>query len=372
VLLFYLSNILNLVLRAKISKTKTDTPDSDNLITMQVKLQRELTVWRQIQLSRFPALRNELLLDDGHVAPETEPLLLPSTFTKPTRTALGLNDLVDIELELRKGQAHDALAALRIAIKTFNANLQFKVAFVHHQRANTRAQAYLRTLQHEKKDATARYQRAYTALLHLGFSPEDKSLQPLHDNQLWMKDVSKTAQMGDSRKEDPWFWTVGRPSGLTPLEETEWSVESESLSTDLLNHLMRPPVDRVKWFRDRAARDRAREEKEILDEEFRRTVVSFTQMADVWLKLAKDSQRRGFSSYAHEKSDMYCLLASGCQKDWEAAHEAAAVLAKEMSGGDSQDGTFRWLCRLICLWTLQFLQLVRLKCMICRPKVYQA
>lgn len=158
--------------------------------------------------------------------PETEDLLLPSSLNQPLRTALGLDLLAIFEFALRKGQAHNALADLRLAIKTFNANLDFKTAFVHGQKPNTRAQAYLATLHQEKLDAAARYQRAYSALVHLGLSPNNLSLQPLSDNQLWMKDVSKKARVGDSRKQDPWYWLVGRPSGLSPLEESAWSVES--------------------------------------------------------------------------------------------------------------------------------------------------
>jgi hypothetical protein len=27
------------------------------------------------------------------------------------------------------------------------------------------------------------------------------------------------------KKEEPWFWLVGQPSGMTPAEEIAWSVE---------------------------------------------------------------------------------------------------------------------------------------------------
>jgi hypothetical protein len=36
-------------------------------------------------------------------------------------------------------------------------------------------------------------------------------------------------QMGDDNKPDPWFWTVGRPGGMTHEEESEWSRESKCL-----------------------------------------------------------------------------------------------------------------------------------------------
>ena len=42
------------------------------------------------------------------------------------RAVLGLDSLATIEFTLWEGQAHDALESLRIAIKTFNYNFQFK------------------------------------------------------------------------------------------------------------------------------------------------------------------------------------------------------------------------------------------------------
>jgi len=70
-------------------------------------------------------------------------------------------------------------------------------------------QKYLNTLEAEKKEAADWYWCAYAALLHLGFPGNDKSLQPLQDNELGMKNVSQTAERGGSQKEDPWFWTMG-------------------------------------------------------------------------------------------------------------------------------------------------------------------
>jgi len=45
-------------------------------------------------------------------------------------------------------------------------------------------------------------------------------------------------------------------------------------------------VDRVKYFRDKAARDRAKEEKELLEAEMDRTVTSFRCMKVAWQAMA--------------------------------------------------------------------------------------
>ena len=64
-----------------------------------------------------------------------------------------------------------------------------------------------------------------TALLGLGLLEDDQVLQPLHDDQLWAKDVSRPTRLGDSRKEDLWFWHVGHPSDFTEGEDKEWDIE---------------------------------------------------------------------------------------------------------------------------------------------------
>ncbi|GLB39022.1 hypothetical protein LshimejAT787_0601840 [Lyophyllum shimeji] len=282
--------------------------DDDSLTSLRAKLNRDLSSWRQEQLAAFPDLSNELSVVDAST-PEKAPLLLPSSFKPEKRVALRLDGLAVIEYKLREGQAHDALAELRLAIKTCNANLEFKKKYVHGQKPNTRAQQYLRTLEAEKKAAAEKYRRAYAALLSLGLSKDDKTLEPLLDNQLWMKNVTERHKLGSSRTQDPWFWLVGRPSGMSTEEANEWSIE----------------MDRVKWFRDRAARDRAREEKEILEEEFRRSIASFRRMSEVWFELASKKPAPGYAAYCHKQAVMYSSLASDCEKKRDDAFNSPAM-----------------------------------------------
>lgn len=82
-------------------------------------------------------------------------------------------------------------------------------------------------------------------------------------------------------------------------------------------------VDRVKWFRDRADRDRFREEVEILEAEFERTVLSHTRMADVWTQLADASSGPGAEAYAHKKACMYRGLANECSEAYDIARKKA-------------------------------------------------
>ena len=81
-------------------------------------------------------------------------------------------------------------------------------------------------------------------------------------------------------------------------------------------------MDRVKYFRDRAARDRAKEEKEILEAEMDRIVSAFSSMKTAWNTMAEQvyrkpacscsnldgngcSHTRARSAYAFKQVEMY-------------------------------------------------------------------
>ena len=186
----------------------------DALLKMRIKLCNKLVEWRKVQHQLCPTLKSHLEAVNP-LTPEKDILLLPSAFDQPTREELGLISLTKIEYTLRKGQAYDALESVQEKIKNFNSNLDFKKANVFGQGPNTRAQNFLRELIADKVSTADKYRNARRALLSLGLSETDPSLKSLHNNQLFGKGVSRSAKLGDSKKEDPWFWTVGRPSGLS-------------------------------------------------------------------------------------------------------------------------------------------------------------
>ena len=87
-------------------------------------------------------------------------------------------------------------------------------------------------------------------------------------------------------------------------------------------------MDRVRWFRDRSARDRAREEKEILEEEMNRTVKFFRYMQDVWGRLANTTtpgQGPGHSAYSNKQSFMYARLAEEAEDFSKKAADKAVI-----------------------------------------------
>lgn len=94
-------------------------------------------------------------------------------------------------------------------------------------------------------------------------------------------------------------------------------------------------MERVRWFRTRAALERRQEELEILDEEFRRTHLSFTKMNTIWKRigerqflLRKVDHRlaSGYKAFACRQAAMYAKLANATADNWKTARSYAPVL----------------------------------------------
>ena len=127
---------------AKLTATEDQSSTQQERITKaRTKLRRDIIQWRQYQFKHFPKLRDHCPPVDFSTA-EVEILALPSSFTLAMHISLRLDALTAIEYDLREGQAHDALHAVREGIKTFNYNLAFKKVNIHGQSANTRAQTF--------------------------------------------------------------------------------------------------------------------------------------------------------------------------------------------------------------------------------------
>ena len=289
------------------------SPESLALASARSKLQTDLIKLRAMQFSLFPALQSVITSVDP-TFPEKESLYLPSSFSESFRMAYGLNELGKIEYQLREGRAHDALQSIRTSIKTFNHNLDLKKTAVFGQHANTRAQGFLKQLAADKVSGAEKYRRMRAALIALGLPQNDTVLQQLDDDQLWGKDTSHMSQLGDSKRQDPWFWSVGRPSNLSPAEDLEWSIERRCQHFYQICNAKALAVDRVKWYRERSARNRSREEKEILEEEMKRTLRTFGFLHNMWSTLGESARIPGDASYAHKQAAMFSQFEFNCQK----------------------------------------------------------
>ncbi|KAJ3568656.1 hypothetical protein NP233_g5573 [Leucocoprinus birnbaumii] len=278
-------------LKAK-SQSEDSVVDRSLLLSMLHK-------WRADQHLLFPSLRPLPLIDD--TCPEDVPLHLPSSYSDSQRMQLRLSQASEIERKIRHACAFDALASLRNEIHRFNREKAKKKSGPRSQKINTRSQKEFREIEANKEVYRGIYMRMYEGLRALG--NKDETLKPLLKKEMWGKNMGGAHVTGDSSRKDPWFWWVGKPEDMS---EKNWAVE----------------WDRVHWMREKAAIERLEEEVELIEEEFRRTTLSFKKMGEVWTKLAghPDDKPSGYRCYAFRMAEMYQQLAESCEGNQRLAY----------------------------------------------------
>lgn len=251
-----------------------------------------------------------MLEPTDNLQPESQKLFLPSDFNADERTELRLATLAMMERELREGQAHDILAALRKAVQATGVQEDFGMMEVRGQHAKTRNAEEIKKLKANARGCAAQYRVVRDALLRLGMSEEDATFKPLLDEELWMKNPHTVHRLGDGTREEPWYWHMG-PSGIrTDADMAAWELDgvcSFFLFTFIIV-LIFFLAQRVKWFRALADAKRWKEESEILDAEWDRTIRSCTKMAEVWRAVEDRNVAklgRGAKSYALRQAAMY-------------------------------------------------------------------
>ncbi|KDQ06528.1 hypothetical protein BOTBODRAFT_181522 [Botryobasidium botryosum FD-172 SS1] len=179
--------------------------------------------------------------------PESFRYFLPSSYSSHQQKLHDLSALGHMERKYQQAQARDALDELRIAIKhrAFRIRGKYSHKAPRGQKAHTRMQGYIDTLNAQVKKYAAEYSRARQALLNLGMSPNSPTFQPLSDSDLKGSAPKEgegweVSGLGESHCELSWIWTA-------PCNEGD--VESWSKA-----------ADKVQFFRSWARRDRAVEE----------------------------------------------------------------------------------------------------------------
>ncbi|KDQ05459.1 hypothetical protein BOTBODRAFT_182559 [Botryobasidium botryosum FD-172 SS1] len=231
--------------------------------------------------------------------PESFRYFLPSSYSSHQQRCYDLNTLGRTEHKYRQAQARDALDELRIAIKhrAFGIRGKYSQKAPRGQRAHTRMQGYIDTLNAQVKKYAAEYSRARQALLNLGMSPDNTTFRPLSDSDL-KGSAPKEGEgwevpgLGESGRSLSWIWTAPR---------NDSDVESWSKA-----------ADKVQFFRSWARRDRAVEEREIRAVECRRAQLFYKFYADLWdsLRIDKPVDLYGFGHNAVclRSRDMYLRL----------------------------------------------------------------
>jgi hypothetical protein len=145
---------------------------------------------------------------EGWFTPENERITLPSALAPGEVERLSLQDITQVETELRKGQIHDSLDALRLALGEKSLCFRAEVRNANSQRTTQRAWGNIHKFDADARRHRHMYNYARNALRRLPVEPE--YLSTLHDiTEEDMKvsgDITEENRFGQRSDTLPWFW----------------------------------------------------------------------------------------------------------------------------------------------------------------------
>ncbi|KAK1215180.1 hypothetical protein PQX77_022217 [Marasmius sp. AFHP31] len=330
-----------------LSKSKSTASEQDTE-ALRDELVKDLQEFRTYQLRDVPALEGLLAaVDRLDLSPENKILLLPSDILHnnvikkldiniqpkvddPFSAAIRLGECGSIELQLRKGQANDAIENLCEVL--IHGMLLTNTKNRHAQGVNqtTRAMKYIQRAMSKKGLWSGTYSHARRCILRLEGRTENADFPELRPRDMYTKNAVQSIGLGDGSITDSWIWTYG---SLRDMDATQKQAFLDE-------------VQRVRWFRARADMRRWIEEKEVLEEEFRRYIMACNRMADIWKEVSqvtptdgslkqalRGGSKSGYVVYALQKSRMFRRYAQ------EATNR---FTKKDLDGGWPASGQTMW------------------------------
>lgn len=198
----YLTCFLRRALHCKVQAAEISVA---TLSKERAQLRKSVTAFREMQIVICPALHNVIKYIPFH-NPETEPLFLPSHFSKESRSTYCLDELAEIEFELRKGQAYDAIQDLKSSIQYMKGALRVKAKNSGSQKRNTRSTIYICKIRDNKDVWAAKYRRARECLLALGADPAH--FRQLNDADMFLRNIRDDAALGEGSTDPGWIWSA--------------------------------------------------------------------------------------------------------------------------------------------------------------------
>ncbi|KAJ6463641.1 hypothetical protein C8R47DRAFT_992530 [Mycena vitilis] len=308
-------------------------------------LLKRIHKFRQMQAIYMPVVRNALtnaqkqVFDgNGEQLPEVTRLFMPSEIqSKTVRLNVCVIGLPDVERQLRRGEASEALEAVRQGLRTRTMTNRFRLRNWTGQGMMTKGQGILRQVNIKISIAKVRYRYARVALLALeGHGEWEAQLRVLNDDDGGIARAAGVAT-GEGAHTLSWIWYS---AGLTATDE------SDPRFYDAL---------RVEWCKAYARTRRYTEEVRILREEMRRTVAFGYTASAVWDELARGELSNaspelteGRRAYAAEHADTELQRCAQLTAKWggilaradaflEGSVEDIGPVTVEMELGDELD-----------------------------------
>jgi len=182
-------------------ETKIDTPAEEAVAP--VDLDMEYGLEEDCDLEEEDETEIPLIL------PEMVVLPLPSNIIS-VKVKSSIQSLISVEIELRKGQANDALEGIRVGLAHKSLLFLKDVNPSKTTKQSTRAWDSVRNTQSQILTHANSYQRAWQALNAIGMPEDHLHYQKLKDTDLkTVKDITKAKRYGQGSDALAWFWRIG-------------------------------------------------------------------------------------------------------------------------------------------------------------------
>ena len=247
-------------------------------------------------------------VENQSIPPETVVLPLPSNITS-VKQQMGMDSLISLERELRKGQANDALEGLRIGLANKSLLLLTDVNQSKSTKQSLRAWDGVRNAQSQILIHARCYQRAWKAINCLG-TPDDLSVyQKLEEKDLvTVKDITSAKRYGQGSDCLAWFWRIGPTKDALTGEWMEECKFNFFISGFIRLKRLIYLVYRVNWLRAKARVDRWEEERTLVKHEMHWTTIWFQNQANLWGERSKREDLTlplGHKSYAIKQEKLW-------------------------------------------------------------------
>ena len=149
--------------------------------------------------------------EEPEVTPENIPLYLPSNFKPYQRRDLGWQELGNMELQLREGQANDSLEKLREYLAEKSLRFRKGLRPAKGQKKMTRAWDSIHRVEDQIKQVVVTYRAARNAIGELGEAADLERFQEITKADLKMSgDIVEENRVGQRSSVLPWFWRLDR------------------------------------------------------------------------------------------------------------------------------------------------------------------
>ena len=161
---------------------------------------------------------------------ERDDLLLPSALACSSERYVQegwFKTLSNVERQLRRGEANDAIQALIIALQYEDAIQAKKRKHAKGQKALTRAQGLVNTANEWTVSEAVLYEQARRALWKLGDEADIERYRALKPSDTNIKGIFGRKQLGDGWKTDSWIMEFGKRHVSNSNDTKEWEEEGK-------------------------------------------------------------------------------------------------------------------------------------------------